>query len=476
MATHAHADSQSSHTTPNNEARMGSKKVKSYEKEQKNARALCQASSWLEAVGIDHRRSQTPGLDLILVKADGSEVEVKVAASAEEPRPASEHVFVVAADVTSRHLEVALKTFHVMTEAAGFGSPMPVDRGQAPEAKLHYGDNFELVSMRHNEFRRVPNPETGHLLQYKPVMEKACYRFVNMNPDTCRRHCLQIEDLMTYAMVWTTNYIGLYEVANPTNNDNERKLSRHLKQRFSEFADMIRKKERNCIPSADAASVAMAGVPVRAVIQSDAGDGDGGCHYELAVDPFTEEEIDSDYVRRHNELGNLEDAVGRRSAAATVLAKNLNKLPHDRLLEVLQGAADNQALCPDTKAEAARQLRLHRRNCETCSGVKIEASAPTTETVASEKPATESASTDSRAQFLAGLAPTKKCPCCGVEKATAEYGVRLMNKAAFEAGAQAPKYRIQAQCKPCRSTKKPSKGQMNEDLAGADAGGSVELA
>jgi hypothetical protein len=96
------------------------------------------------------------------------------------------------------------------------------------------------------------------------VVSKAVNRFLYINTKICRRHGLEFEDLKTYAQIWTCNYLGLYKVANPTNNDNERKLYAHLCQRFGNFVEVLLKKERSCIPDPQTTSVALLGKPYEA--------------------------------------------------------------------------------------------------------------------------------------------------------------------------------------------------------------------
>jgi len=329
-----------------------------YQQPPMNARALCQAMSWLKAVGIKYSPGPQDGGDLVLATKAGGEIQVKLAMTKDEPRPARECLVVLAKELASPQAPVALRAFHAITEAAGYGSPLPVDRGVEPDYKLHYNDNFELVSFRHKDFRRVPNPDPAELAQYKRVLEQSCYRFVNMNQEMCRRNCLLVEDLMTYAQVWTCNYLGLHKVAVETVNDNVRKLRCFLKQRFAEFAHMIQKKERNCFPAPDTVQIAILGKPI-----------DENHRLEgWSVDPMSDEAIaHRRKLMEDKELVN--DEALRRAAAQEYLSSHFGAMPHEKMVEVLKAAMNNTSFCHDARIEARKQLTFHQKHCVVCSGV-----------------------------------------------------------------------------------------------------------
>lgn len=354
-----------------------------------------------------------------------------------EFKSAQEHLVVLAKELASPRTEIALKTFHEITRAAGWGTPIPVNRGPEPTKKLHYEDNFELVSMRHREFRRVPNPNPRTLHQYKRIAEQACYRFVNMNQQLCRRNCLLVEDLMSYAQVWTCNYLGLYQVAVETANDNVRKLRAHLKQRFAEFAGMVRKKERNCFPSPDTVQIALLG---KSVDENHRVEG-------FSTDPTIEDGVDVNYVKRHREL-DTSDANTRRVSAATILTRLLQNLPHEKMVQTLDEASKNPSIAPNARAEAAKQLRSHQKICRICRPAITEKpgdpilSQPTTSNFDDISMA--------RAAFLSTVPSVLSCVTCKNIFATQ---VRLMNKKMVLAGAK-PVFRTQSNCSVCRRSKR----------------------
>ena len=322
---------------------MNIRKMGAPHHEPRTARALCQTMAWLRADGIPCALDPSDTAGLLVTKVDGGEIRIRFLAGEdplESPVAASGHLTILAKELASTDAQIALKTFHTITQAAGWGTPIPVNRGADPTASLHYHDNFELISFRHCEFRRVPNPPPAELAQYDKVVAGACYRFFQKNIALCDRNGIELEDLETYAKIWTCNYLGLYKVAIETKNDNIRKLRVHLGQRFTELFCMITKKERNCLPTNEACQIAFFGTIV-----------DRNHEIEgFSVDPRREE-----YVPRWHD------------DPPEYLTKYLARLPHDKLLDTLMGVITNSTHPPEARAEATARLRLHQEKCEVCA-------------------------------------------------------------------------------------------------------------
>jgi hypothetical protein len=145
--------------TNNGKTHNVTKKITGYQKEAKNAKALTQVKSWLKAALINVGKPSIEGCDLSVQKADGGVMDIKVGITAADSRPAADHLFVLASELAHRAKPVAIRAFHAITEAAGYGKPLPINRGVDPVKKLSFEDNFELVGMRHKEFRKVPEPQ-----------------------------------------------------------------------------------------------------------------------------------------------------------------------------------------------------------------------------------------------------------------------------------------------------------------------------
>lgn len=366
--------------------------AKPYQKQPKNHTARNLLVGWLRSAQIEVRLSEATGCDLVVKTSSGKDVQIKVGVTAHDPRPAVEHLFVLSKELTNRNRATALKAFHVITEAAGHGAPTPIGRGGQLEKKANYEDSFELVAMRHAEFRKVPNPTSEEFAQYAKVISKAVHRFMYINPAICRRHGLDEGDLTTYAQIWTANYLGLYRIEDPQNNDNERQLYAHLCQRFGNFVEVLLKKERSCIPDSETASVAQFGIPwggkgrnsarlfqqERDLMEATAeealefeleseisGEGDDGLQIIDGL-AMTEEGSGMSNADEEAREQKISDAR-RREWAQEQLAAELGKLDHEQMTYLLEEAAANGALCYDAQQEARKQLRIHRETCLDCA-------------------------------------------------------------------------------------------------------------
>jgi hypothetical protein len=319
---------------------------KDYVKEFPNARAVSQTISWLKAVGVN----VSVGNDCDICANDKNGAAVKINVS---PSNFTNSDFVVSGPAISGKGSSSLEEFHALTQKLGFGSPIAVDRGVAPEHKLHYSDNFELVSFRHNEFRKAPNPTSEELNKYKQILKHSCHFFYRRNFKTCERNLIGEDDLMSYALVWTTTYLGLYKVQRETNNDNVRKLRAYLNQRFAEFAKMISKKERNVLPSSDTAEVCIWGQ------QLDSWTKKAGC----APEPVSD--VGDEYKKKHSSINTQNTAV-RKNSARQLLFNKLNSMDHDLMVSTLEETSKNNFICNASRLEAARVLRDHRTKCPKC--------------------------------------------------------------------------------------------------------------
>jgi hypothetical protein len=349
-------------STSNNAA--AKRTLRAYRKQTVNASAVVRALSWLQAVGIEATRDTVPGCDLAVVKADGTLLPVKVAVSFDEAAPEQDHAFVITSELTSRSLAVAFSAFHVITEAAGHGRPTPIDRGQAPTEKISYENDFELVALRHQELRRVANPSTEDLKAALPVIEKAISRFAFINRTICIRHGIEREDLRSYCLAWTSNYLGLYAVLDELNADNQRKLYAHLTQRLLNFLELLLKKDRSCLVDRETAALGLFGrhAPAQGRARHFADYADG---FDLESAEEVEEE-DAGFLETEEEVQERAevDADIRRKAAKKTLAASLSSLSPERLVEVLTEAANNQHLCHEARVEARKQLRLYQARLE----------------------------------------------------------------------------------------------------------------
>jgi hypothetical protein len=336
-------------------------------------RALNTVKSWMAACRISFRTGRWPEADLVVTNAAGQEVGVSVVIKGS---PVAEGSLVVnGSDITHRALKVALEAFASLQQALGFEPKLPVDRGAIPERRP-YGDDFDLVVWRHTEFRRSPNPDRQKLEKYKSTAEKASWKFYRSNQRLCADHMLQVEDLIFgYALVWTTNYIALYEIPaeRALQNDNERLLYTYLTQRFAEFRTSLNRKGRNELPVLDAAFIGLRGRPYdysnKTSWLTERDEAVQQTRPMLDVDDTDDE--DEDYVARHREL-DVSSPNARRASATQLLETQLASLPHDEMVSLLTAASENGRIHVDARKEAGRRLRAHVQSCCACTGTVVQ--------------------------------------------------------------------------------------------------------
>lgn len=337
-------------------------KKQNYTIQAPNATAVNVLRSWLRAVNVPVSTSKLPGFDLV-VEGRFGDVEVQVTKRRDETLT-GDGVQVLAGDITGRSPATALAAFHKVTDAAGYERRTPVNRGAEAELnakgnvrKLHYKDEDFLVTIRHTQFRRSPNPPESVWKKYKDAIEKTSASFLRSNFELCVRNGLTIDDVMTVARCFVVNFCSQFEIPEEQTTfcDNERKCYQYLKQNLylddnSSLRAMLLKKERSTLPDAETVSIALFGSP-------DA---------DTEVSPDAEgEEVDYDYVAKHCELDTSSPSA-RKTSAASKLGELLASLPHDQMVELLANAAKNTNFDFTTRKEAARQLRIHATACDSC--------------------------------------------------------------------------------------------------------------
>ncbi len=317
-------------------------------------RITTQLKTWLTAVGIGFEDS-TSGL--VVTSKDGAKVPVAVAVKG-KPAPALGAISVQGKDLTSRNLRKSLEAFGKLQVALGYPPRAPVDRGPIPTHKAHYADDFELVALRHSDFRRSPNPTAAEMKAFETVVNKAAWWFYRKNNQTCLDHGMEVDDLRSYAQAWTVNYLGLYKDDTLTRVDNERYLFQYLSQRFVEFREQLDKKGRNILPMLDDAYIAMHGRPYEYTNKGDwfSTDPEGDSTWEIPGGAESEAAVVTGAQRERT----------KRDSIATLNAR-LGELGHDEMVEVLSGAVSNDRIHLDARRAASRKLQVHAKTCKGCS-------------------------------------------------------------------------------------------------------------
>ena len=309
-------------------------------------RVKTQLKTWFTAVGIQATLDQ----GLHVKDRAGNTITIELSGQS-----APGVLVVNGPDFTSRDLQHSLDAFQGLQERLGYDPKAPVDRGPIMAKKAHYASDFELVAMRHSEFRRAPDPAPGKLESYRVAIDKAVWKFYRTNTMRCQDNLLGVDDLRTYAQVWAVNYIALYETAGASKEDNERFLFQYLGQRFTEFRKILDKKNRNVLPMLDDAFISMHGRTYDYANKAawyTAGGEEGG---EIEA-PEADEEDGDVRCPCKPQLG---------------LDAQLDALDHDKRVEVLRGAVENDRIHPEARREASKRLRAHALNCNQCSKVEF---------------------------------------------------------------------------------------------------------
>ena len=307
-------------------------------------RIQTQLKTWLTAVEIEFEDT-TNGL--LVTNKEGAKVSL-----------------IYGPELTGRSLQKSLDAFAAIQASLGYEPKLPVDRGPPPKRKAHYSRDFELVAMRHSEFRRAPNPPAWKLKAYRPVAEKAAKKFHRKNQMLCQDHLLEVGDLTTYAQLWTVNYIAMYEIDGVHSGENGRFLAQYLGQRFSEFQRHLKKKSRNMLPMLDDAYIAAHGRPYEYTNKNEwfAAENDGPASaWVTAEDPDDEDGPEE----------TAEDRERTRRGAVTYLEAKLASMPHDEMVALLVGAVESDRIHVDARKEASRRLRAHAVSCSGCAGKEL---------------------------------------------------------------------------------------------------------
>lgn len=282
--------------------------------------------SWLEAVGIPFEPTGVFDCALRVRRPGGTFVEVALVKDAAHVPPGC-GVYALVGELTGLHHQTALKAFWRVTEAAGYGRPVPVDRGSLKEKATNciatkrnpYSKDFDLQAFRHNEFRQVPDLTPKTYAHYDGVIMTACKFYFRKNKRACLEMGYDLADLKQLALVWTTIYMGKSRVLNPTNtkhDDNEALLYKALRQRFAEFNRMLNNRHKSALPEFESVTIAT-GIDVVSKPISDS-QNEGRSREFTAVAPVAEAE-------------DVQVPVGHNQRARS-LAEALLDLPQDILV------------------------------------------------------------------------------------------------------------------------------------------------
>lgn len=158
-------------------------------------------------------------------------------------------ILVDSKDLISFDLEKSLGALHKVTEACGYGKPLPFDRGEKPDERINYNDNFEDVYLRHSLFRRVPDATPEQMEPYMATLKSCARKSLFKWQSSFRAMGFGEEDLINIGQIYLMSFIHFYATSEDI-NENKKLLVAFLKQRFGEAAKIIFKKALNstCLP------------------------------------------------------------------------------------------------------------------------------------------------------------------------------------------------------------------------------------
>lgn len=321
-------------------------------------KALCLITACLESARIKYRIELAGVHDFVMQKLDGTELRVQV----EEGESQDPEVVRISLQTLLKGTGSEVNNlFLSLTSKAGYKCRAPINRGtpqaMAPGRKSArpYGDDPDRVIMRETVFRKVPDPTPEVYETLNPVIMTCVRFFYNANRKICLRLGYEIQDMKTYAQVWTANFWSTSRVLLPkTADENQKLLYRFLRQRFAEFyKQMVTFRTRNVFtnPVYDEPSI----------------DREKPRFNDGSFDADSQAELEQ-YQQDHTSL-DTSTYKKRRDSASAMLKSGLESMDHDKLVETLEETSTSYFFCPDTRKEAVRQLKIHKKTCLTCAAL-----------------------------------------------------------------------------------------------------------
>lgn len=329
-----------------------------------NAIAVRVTGSWLRACAIEHDDSQTPGCDLVVLGRNGELQEVSVVVS-DQIAPATA-IAVSAAAIGSTNLELALGAFWALTEAVGYGSPMPVDRGPRSATRPYAKDVF-LVVGRHMEFRGAPDLPAAELAKYDHIVCRESRNFALKNTFWLERMGYEADDVKSYMWVWLHNFLHRFALRNlaPGADDNQRLFTKYSRDRLTELWRSLMRDSLTQLPSVAKLSWLTPDVSYELDAVMRPGETCGRGHREIVatINPSVTDDIAAMCADALKEDDERADAR-KRKATLRVLQANLAGTPLPELVVRLEAIANSAAHDYGTRRVAAKMLREKRAELE----------------------------------------------------------------------------------------------------------------
>lgn len=228
-------------------------------KDAATTRGLHVLKSYLNTLSIPFQFHRNDELNLNIVTIETKNHQtVRVGIDIDQPlNPLfKDFILVSSKDLTSFELEKSLESLHKVTEAAGYGKPLPFDRGEKPGERINYNDNFEDVYLRHSLFRRVPDATAAQMEPYMSTLKHSARRALYKWQSSFKSMGFGEDDLVNIGRIYLMSFIHFYATSEDV-NENQKLLVAFLKQRFGEAAKISFKKALNstCLPQHVASDV-----------------------------------------------------------------------------------------------------------------------------------------------------------------------------------------------------------------------------
>ena len=309
--------------------------------EPRTLHSLTMLSTWFNVNGIDNEINEN-NTDITIFDADLNPIQVRLSMDPIAEEPQDGLIILDAKAITGRDIIKAKTIFQNLVESLGYTYKDPTGRTDKKN-KTYAKDDFENVYLRHNDLRRVPNPDTDRLLFYSRVVDIVCKSVYNKSTKFWVANQVDLDDLKSIAMTHVVSYIGNYEVPEHMDkeNNNLRKCHSFLAQRLYFYKSMLKTKSKNCL---------------KGIMADDS-------LYTVFKDE--EEVVDKDYIKRHNVFSSKDKTV-RRKEAKELLDKSLADMGHDNMIDTLKLAAGSSYIHVDAAKMAQRMLDEHYVVCNEC--------------------------------------------------------------------------------------------------------------
>lgn len=341
---------------------------------QSNVMALCVLDSNLTACKIPHLIvSGKDGYDLLVQRHGRDEDYAKVAVLvAAAPAPHAD-LTVLVESVLSLDRDANLAAFWTITEALGWGKPVPVERGKAPEGKIR---DVNLLVMRHCEWRQAPDlPE--HIIKsvYDPTIRYFARVMLRSGARDVLERCGEdFESLVALGRIIAHNFHHKYRNVRASKEVNANYFAAHLKQRYANAVSQWRKHQQNVLP--DEQTLAVTFGDEDASVQPHEQDED---HSRLVEMTAKEQRSLSPRLKKIRlKLVEERDERDAIRAAQPSLKDRLESMDHEERIAVLTTAADQDSrfIDPEAKRLAQKLLERERAQCITvacCVAEPVEA-------------------------------------------------------------------------------------------------------